>query len=59
MNQFWKNNECIWSVKVFVEVTSIQQPSSNKTPTYDQCNTKHIKGEKNKMNNSGGIWNVD
>jgi hypothetical protein len=49
--------------KFFFEVASIQQPSSNKTPTYnqcrDKCNTKHIKGEKNKMNNSGGIWNVD
>lgn len=63
MNQFWENNECIWNVKVFVEIASIQQPSSNKTPIYDQCrdkcNTKHIKGEKDKMNNSGGIWNVD
>jgi len=50
MNQFWENNECIWSVKVFVEVASIQQPSSNKIPTYnqcrDKCNTKHVKGKK-------------
>ncbi len=63
MNQFWDNNEHIWSVNFFVEVASIQQPSSNKTPTYNQCRdggcTNHVKGGKNGMNYTGGIWNVD